>query len=78
MHAKAQGSSVLIAVLVAALSACSPDTPEAPAQAMPAVNDENCKPEVIRTIEDKGRREQFASLCLRRGPRFKASENKAW
>jgi entry exclusion lipoprotein TrbK len=45
---------------------------------MPAVNDENCKPEVIRTIEDKGRREQFASLCLRRGPRFKASENKAW
>jgi entry exclusion lipoprotein TrbK len=45
---------------------------------MPAVNDENCKPEKIAQVEDKGAREQFASACLRRGPGFQPSPKKEW
>jgi entry exclusion lipoprotein TrbK len=45
---------------------------------MPAVNDENCKPENIAQVEDKATREQFASACLRRGPGFQPSPKKEW
>jgi entry exclusion lipoprotein TrbK len=55
----------LAAPVAALISACSPETPK---KEMPAVNDENCKPEKIAQVEDKGTREQFASACLRRGP----------
>mgnify|MGYP001157929599 FL=1 len=65
-----------LAALVATLiSACSPEPPK---QEMPAVNDENCKPEKIAQVEDKGAREQFASACLRRGPGFQPSPKKEW
>jgi len=65
-----------LAALVATLiSACSP---EAPRKEMPAVSDENCKPEKIAQVEDKGAREQFASACLRRGPGFQPSPKKEW
>ena len=57
------------------ISACSPETPK---KEMPAVNDENCKPDRIAQVEDKGTREQFASACLRRGPTFQPSPKKEW
>ncbi len=35
--------------------------------AMPEVNDENCKVENIRKIEDKEMRQEFADRCFMRG-----------
>ena len=53
---------------------CSPESSQ---KEMPVVNDENCKPENIVTIEDKAMREQFASMCLRRS-NFRPSPKKGW
>ena len=65
-----------LAALVATLiSACSPETPR---KEMPAVSDENCKPEKITKIKNKKTHEQFASTCLRRGPGFQPSPKKEW
>lgn len=63
---------VLLAVLV---GACSPDLPT---QEMPVVSDENCKPENIKKISDKGTQQKFASECLRRTSNFKPSEKREW
>jgi len=72
--------TLALAALVAALVAgCGKKPDEQPAkQAMPEVNDENCKPASIAKIEDKGAQQAFSSLCLRRGGGFKPSEKKEW
>lgn len=62
------------AVLVAALLAGCDNKPAA--QALPEVNDENCRPENIAKL-DKGVQQAFSSQCLRRGS-FKPSEQKTW
>ena len=67
---------VAVAALVAALVAgCDNKPATAP---MPEVNDENCKPENIAKIEDKGVQQAFSSLCLRRGGDFKPSPKREW
>jgi entry exclusion lipoprotein TrbK len=60
------------ALVVALLSGCSPDAPEKPKEAMPVVNDENCKLENIKKIQDENVRQTFADACARRGG-FKSS-----
>ncbi|MCH7305288.1 entry exclusion lipoprotein TrbK [Acinetobacter sp. Ac_3412] len=49
----------LILLFTFFVSACS--------EKMPEVNDENCKPENIRKIEDGANRADFGSKCFRRG-----------
>jgi len=69
----------LAALVVALVAGCGKKPDEQPAkQAMPEVNDENCKPASIAKIEDKGAQQAFSSLCLRRGGGFKPSEKKEW
>ena len=72
--------TLALAALVAALVAgCGEKPAEQPAkQAMPEVNDENCKPASVAKIEDKGAQQAFSSLCLRRGGGFKPSDKKEW
>ena len=66
----------LATALVAALVAgCDNKPATAP---MPEVNDENCKPENIAKIEDKGVQQAFSSRCLRRGGEFKPSPKREW
>lgn len=64
----------LAASMAALVSACSPDAQK---EEMPAVNDENCRHEIIAEIKDKSTREEFATMCLRRGE-FKPSPEKKW
>lgn len=67
---------LLFVLLAALISSCSPDIPT---QEMPTVNDENCKPENIKKISDKGTQQKFASKCLRRPVSdFKPSEKREW
>ena len=75
MNARKLSSVALVAMVAALVSACSPDIPKEEA---PTVNDENCKLENIIKINDKATREEFSAACLRRGPAFKPSQNKAW
>ena len=75
MKARQFSSVALVALEAAMVSACSPEIPKEEA---PAVNDENCKFENISKIGDKATREEFSAACLRRGPGFKPSQNKAW
>ena len=72
--------TLALAALVAALVAgCGEKPAEQPAkQAMPEVNDENCKPASVAKIEDKGAQQAFSSLCLRRSGGYKPSENQEW
>ncbi len=49
---------VLTVIAAAALAGCG--EPESP-----AVNDENCRPEVIAKIKDKTAQQDFASRCSR-------------
>jgi entry exclusion lipoprotein TrbK len=65
----------LLATLLAFASACSKETTT---QDMPDVNDENCKPEVIKNINDKGAQQEFASKCLHRSGGFKPSQKRQW
>lgn len=68
----------LTLALAAALAALSAGCDNKPAlQAMPEVNDENCKLENIQKIEEKGMQQEFAGKCARRGT-FKPSEPKKW
>lgn len=71
-----QLSSRILAVLTATfiIVACSPHIPK---EEMPAVNDENCKPESIAKIKDQETREKFGSTCFTRG-QFKPSPKKEW
>lgn len=66
---------VLFVLLAALVSACSPDFTT---QEMPVVSYENCKPENIKKISDKGTQQKFASECLRRSSSFKPSEKREW
>ena len=75
MNARQLSIVALVAMVAAWVSACSPDIPKEEA---PTVNDENCKLENITKIGDQATREEFAAACLRRGPGFKPSQNKAW
>ncbi len=57
--------SLIMAILV---SGCSSDTPSTQTTTTALeVNDENCKLEKIKTIENKEVREEFGSKCFRRG-----------
>lgn len=60
---------VLAIVLVAG---CSPNKKE-----LPAVNDENCKEENLKKMEDKEARQELAGLCIRRGT-AKTSPKQNW
>ena len=71
-----QAVRLILTALVAALaSACSPHP--SPKEEMMAANDENCRPESIAKIKDKGMREQFQEMCVR-GGQFKPSPKKEW
>ena len=74
MNTKQLTRMLLVALFVASGSACSP---RAPKVELPIVNDENCKFENIKKIEDKDIREEFASMCIRRGS-FKPSPKRSW
>jgi len=65
----------LLVVLSALASACSKDSPT---QDMPEINDENCKPEIIKKITDKGTQQEFASKCLHRSGGFQPSKKREW
>jgi entry exclusion lipoprotein TrbK len=68
---------LMIILLLAIASGCS-NNEEPPKQEVKLeVNDENCKLENIKKIEDKHAREEFAGLCFRRGT-FVPSEKKSW
>jgi entry exclusion lipoprotein TrbK len=67
--------TVLFVLLTVLVGACSPDLPT---QEMPVVSDENCKPENIKKIGDKGAQQKFASECLRRSSSFKPSKKREW
>lgn len=70
-----QFSSRILAVLIAtSVIACSPHIP---IEEMPAVNDENCKPERVAKIKDQDTREKFGAACFTRG-KFKPSPEKKW
>ena len=56
------------------LTACSPNETK---KQLPVVNDENCKTENLKKIEDKETRQELASLCIRRGT-SKASPKREW
>ena len=62
------------AALVAALLAGCDNRPAV--QALPEVNEENCRPENIAKL-DKDVQQELSSQCLRRGS-FKPSEQKTW
>jgi entry exclusion lipoprotein TrbK len=56
------------------MAACTPNETK---KQLPAVNDENCKPENLQKMQDKEMREELASLCIRRGT-FKPSSGQKW
>ena len=56
------------------MTACSPNESK---KQLPAVNDENCKDENLKKMEDKEARQELASLCIRRGT-FKPSTKREW
>ena len=76
MQATNSLSLAATALAMALLAGC--DNPKEPVvqKNMPAVNDENCKPENIAKA-DESIREMFASACLRHGS-FQPSEKKTW
>lgn len=75
MNAKLLISLALATLVAAFVSACSPDAQK---EEMPAVNDENCKPESIAKIKENGTREQFQERCVRGSGQFKPSPKKKW
>lgn len=64
----------IAAVMAVLLAGCKDELAQA---AMPKVNDENCKLENIKKIEDRAIREKFSGLCLRAGD-FKPSDERSW
>jgi entry exclusion lipoprotein TrbK len=56
------------------MTACSPSETK---KELPAVNDVNCKTANLKRMEDKETRQEFASLCIRRGT-FKAGPKREW
>lgn len=68
---------VAVVLLLALLAGCDPKASEVDDPQLPEVNDENCLPENIAKITPSDAREQFRSMCFRRGS-FKPSEQKEW
>ena len=69
---------LLMATFLVALTGGCSNNEEPPKQEVKLeVNDENCKLENIKKIEDKRAREEFAGLCFHRGT-FVPSEKKSW
>jgi entry exclusion lipoprotein TrbK len=69
---------LLMATLLVAINSGCSNTEELPKQEVKLeVNDENCKLENIKKIDDKRAKEEFAGLCFRRGT-FVSSEKKSW
>ena len=64
-------------IFVAITSGCSNDEESPKQEVKLEVNDENCKLENIKKIENKSAREEFAGLCFHRGT-FVPSEKKSW
>lgn len=65
-------------IMMLALTAVASGCDNQPAlQAMPEVNNENCKLENIQRIDNKDTQKEFAGKCSRRGT-FKPSEPKQW
>jgi entry exclusion lipoprotein TrbK len=60
--------------MAAIICACSSDPQD---EKMPSVNDENCAPEGLAKIKDKGTRNQFQDMCVRRNT-FKTSPKREW
>lgn len=54
---------IIIVIVVTLVVGCDNEPAK---QAIQEVNDENCQIEVIKQIEDKKTREQFAGRCSRR------------
>lgn len=67
----------LLLPLILCVNTAAADFIVVPDPVLPVVNDENCKIENIKKIEDKAAREAFASLCIRRGEAAK-SKPLAW
>ncbi|KAI5912060.1 entry exclusion lipoprotein TrbK [Azoarcus sp. PA01] len=66
------------ALMGALVTGCAPDASEEPKkEEMPVVNDENCKLENIKKIQDEKVRQAFADACARRGD-FKSSSGKTY
>lgn len=59
-----KNNALMIVAIVAALVVGCDNKPDK--QTIQEVNDENCKIEVIKQIEDKETRDQFAGRCSRR------------
>ena len=74
MTAKRHRSLIVLALAIACVTACSPNETR---KQLPAVNDENCKTENLKKMEDKETRQELASLCIRRGT-FKPSPKREW
>ena len=74
MTAKRHRSLIVLALAIACVTACSPNETK---KQLPAVNDENCKTENLQKMDDKEMRQEFASLCIRRG-KFKPSPKREW
>lgn len=71
LHKKLVSAGALALVL---LTGCSRNETK---KQLPAVNDENCKDENLKKMEDKEARQELASLCIRRGT-FKPSTKREW
>lgn len=64
-------------VLLAALLQLAACTPSDPADSLPPVTAENCEPEANARIKDRGDRNQFEDLCVRRYS-FRPSPPRGW
>lgn len=64
-----------IIATVFSLTSCSQEVP-VPDMTMPVVNDENCLPENIASVDEEIR-QQFADACSTRGT-FKPSTGRKW
>jgi entry exclusion lipoprotein TrbK len=64
----------VLTLAAACVAACAPNETK---KQLPAVNDENCKTENLQKMQDTEMRQEFASLCIRRGT-FKPSSGRKW
>lgn len=68
---------LIATILVAITSGCSNDEESPKQEVKLEVNDENCRLENIKKIENKSAREEFAGLCFHSGT-FVPSAKKSW
>lgn len=74
MRVKRYRSLIALTLAIACMTACSPNETK---KQLPAVNDENCKTENLKRMQDKEMRQELASLCIRRGT-FNPSSKREW